>query len=66
MPEGTADRVWLGNREEEISSGIHGYFPAERYQDFTDQTYAPQNYYWDRSAYLRDPDGHLLDITNEK
>ena len=26
----------------------------------------PQDYYWGRSAYLRDPDGHLLEITNEK
>lgn len=23
----------------------------------------PQDYYWGRSAYLRDPDGHLLEIT---
>ena len=26
----------------------------------------PQDYYWGRSAYLRDPDGHLLEIMNEK
>lgn len=25
----------------------------------------PQDYYWGRSAYLRDPDGHLVEITNE-
>jgi catechol 2,3-dioxygenase-like lactoylglutathione lyase family enzyme len=25
----------------------------------------PQDYYWGRSAYLRDPDGHLIEITNE-
>jgi catechol 2,3-dioxygenase-like lactoylglutathione lyase family enzyme len=24
---------------------------------------APQDYYWGRSAYLRDPDGHLIEIT---
>jgi len=24
----------------------------------------PQEYYWGRSAYLRDPDGHLLEITH--
>ena len=23
----------------------------------------PKDYYWGRSAYLRDPDGHLLEIT---
>ena len=23
----------------------------------------PQDYYWGRSAYLRDPDGHLIEIT---
>jgi len=25
----------------------------------------PQDYYWGRSAYLRDPDGHMVEITNE-
>lgn len=25
---------------------------------------APQDYYWGRSAYLRDPDGHLIEITH--
>ncbi len=24
---------------------------------------APQDYYWGRSAYLRDPEGHLVEIT---
>jgi len=24
---------------------------------------APQDYYWGRSAYLRDPDGHMVEIT---
>lgn len=24
---------------------------------------APNDYYWGRSAYLRDPDGHLIEIT---
>ena len=24
---------------------------------------APQNYYWGYSAYLRDPDGHLVELT---
>jgi catechol 2,3-dioxygenase-like lactoylglutathione lyase family enzyme len=24
---------------------------------------APQDYYWGRSAYLRDPDGHLIELT---
>lgn len=24
----------------------------------------PQDYYWGRSAYLRDPDGHLIEITS--
>jgi catechol 2,3-dioxygenase-like lactoylglutathione lyase family enzyme len=23
---------------------------------------APRNYYWGRSAYLRDPDGHLIEL----
>lgn len=23
----------------------------------------PEDYYWGRSAYLRDPDGHLIEIT---
>jgi catechol 2,3-dioxygenase-like lactoylglutathione lyase family enzyme len=23
----------------------------------------PQDYYWGRSAYLRDPDGHMVEIT---
>jgi catechol 2,3-dioxygenase-like lactoylglutathione lyase family enzyme len=23
----------------------------------------PQNYYWGRSAYLRDPDGHVIELT---
>ena len=23
---------------------------------------SPQNYYWGRSAYLRDPDGHLIEL----
>ena len=26
----------------------------------------PQDYYWGRSAYLRDPDGHLLEITKSE
>ena len=26
----------------------------------------PQDYYWGRSAYLRDPDGHLLEITQSE
>ena len=25
----------------------------------------PQDFYWGRSAYLRDPDGHLVEITHE-
>jgi len=25
----------------------------------------PQDYYWGRSAYLRDPDGHLVEITHD-
>ena len=25
--------------------------------------YPPRDYYWGRSAYLRDPDGHLIEIT---
>jgi catechol 2,3-dioxygenase-like lactoylglutathione lyase family enzyme len=25
--------------------------------------YPPKDYYWGRSAYLRDPDGHLIEIT---
>lgn len=25
---------------------------------------APQDYYWGRSAYLRDPDGYLIEITS--
>ena len=25
----------------------------------------PADYYWGRSAYLRDPDGHLIEITAE-
>lgn len=25
----------------------------------------PADYYWGRSAYLRDPDGHLIEITSE-
>jgi len=24
----------------------------------------PKDYYWGRSAYLRDPDGHMVEITN--
>jgi len=24
---------------------------------------SPKDYYWGRSAYLRDPDGHLVEIT---
>lgn len=24
---------------------------------------APHDYYWGRSAYLRDPDGHLIELT---
>ena len=24
---------------------------------------APNDYYWGRSAYLRDPDGHMIEIT---
>jgi catechol 2,3-dioxygenase-like lactoylglutathione lyase family enzyme len=24
---------------------------------------APQDYYWGRSTYLRDPDGHLIELT---
>jgi catechol 2,3-dioxygenase-like lactoylglutathione lyase family enzyme len=24
---------------------------------------APKDYYWGRSAYLRDPDGHLIELT---
>jgi len=24
---------------------------------------APKDYYWGRSAYLRDPDGHMIEIT---
>jgi catechol 2,3-dioxygenase-like lactoylglutathione lyase family enzyme len=26
---------------------------------------APKDYYWGRSAYLRDPDGNLLELTQE-
>jgi catechol 2,3-dioxygenase-like lactoylglutathione lyase family enzyme len=26
----------------------------------------PKDYYWGRSAYLRDPDGHLVEITAAK
>lgn len=26
-------------------------------------THPPQDYYWGRSAYLRDADGHLIEIT---
>lgn len=26
----------------------------------------PRDYYWGRSAYLRDPDGHLIELTNEE
>jgi len=26
--------------------------------------FPPQDYYWGRSAYLRDPDGHMVEITN--
>lgn len=26
---------------------------------------APRDYYWGRSAYLRDPDGHLIELTQE-
>lgn len=25
---------------------------------------APKDYYWGRSAYLRDPDGHLIEVTH--
>jgi catechol 2,3-dioxygenase-like lactoylglutathione lyase family enzyme len=25
----------------------------------------PKDYYWGRSAYLRDPDGHLMEITTK-
>lgn len=25
----------------------------------------PKDYYWGRSAYLRDPDGHLIEITTK-
>lgn len=25
--------------------------------------FPPRDYYWGRSAYLRDPDGHLIEIT---
>ncbi len=25
--------------------------------------FAPKDYYWGRSAYLRDPDGHMVEIT---
>lgn len=25
--------------------------------------FPPKDYYWGRSAYLRDPDGHLIEIT---
>ena len=25
---------------------------------------APADYYWGRSAYLRDPDGHLIELTS--
>lgn len=27
---------------------------------------APKDYYWGRSAYLRDPDGHLFEITQKE
>lgn len=27
---------------------------------------APRDYYWGRSAYLRDPDGHLIEIAQEQ
>lgn len=26
---------------------------------------APRNYYWGRSAYLRNPDGHLIELTQD-
>lgn len=26
----------------------------------------PQDYYWGRSAYLRDPDGHLIELNNNQ
>lgn len=26
----------------------------------------PRDYYWGRSAYLRDPDGHLIELTQEE
>lgn len=26
----------------------------------------PRDYYWGRSAYLRDPDGHLIEIAQEE
>jgi len=26
----------------------------------------PKDYYWGRSAYLRDPDGHQVEITREE
>ncbi len=27
---------------------------------------SPKNYYWGRSAYLRDPDGHQIEITQKE
>lgn len=27
---------------------------------------APQDYYWGRSAYLRDPDGHLIELIQKE
>ena len=29
---------------------------------FTDDVPGMQDYYWGRSAYLRDPDGHLIEL----
>ena len=56
-----------------------GDLPCENHKAFTvenvDQTakelqkagmtleIAPADYYWGRSAYLRDPDGHLIELT---
>ena len=59
MPERVADRVWLGDREKTVELV---FMKLTEIGFFTDRVTQMTDFYWGRSADLRDPDGHQIEI----